>query len=150
MLFEGGAATVAGTATALPDAIASPATALGRIAWDAYLEGGVKALAALSVTVPAAREVVLSGRVARVPGVRDEFARRVRRLNGGATVHLLSGFAPLAKQAAQGAALIADGLAGGQHAALVTTLGIRDAAGTALDHLYVISPAAARARLGLP
>jgi hypothetical protein len=32
---------------------------------------------------------------------------------------------------------------------LVDRLGIREAAGTALDHLYVITPAAARARLGI-
>jgi predicted butyrate kinase (DUF1464 family) len=52
-------------------------------------------------------------------------------------------------QAAQGAALIADGLAGGASAALVDALGIHEASGTVLDHLYVITPAAARARLGL-
>ena len=64
-------------------------------------------------------------------------------------VHVLTGFAIVAKQAAQGAALIADGLAGGRSAALVDALGIREASGTVLDHLYVISPAAARARLGI-
>jgi hypothetical protein len=31
----------------------------------------------------------------------------------------------------------------------VDALGIREACGTVLDHLYVISPAAARARLGI-
>ena len=67
----------------------------------------------------------------------------------GASVHVLTGFATVAKQAAQGAALLADGLAGGESAALVDALGIREASGTVLDHLYVISPAAARARLGI-
>ena len=150
MLFDGGAMAVAGTADASAEAIASPRTAQGRIAWDAYVEGAVKAVAALSVAAPGAREVVLSGRLARVPGVREEFARRLSRLSTGATVHVLSGFASIAKQAAQGAALIADGLAGGNSAGLVATLGIRDASGTALDHLYVVSPVAARARLGIP
>jgi predicted butyrate kinase (DUF1464 family) len=55
----------------------------------------------------------------------------------------------VAKHAAQGAALIADGLAGGQSAVLVDAMGIRDASGTVLDHLHVITPAAARARLGI-
>ena len=57
--------------------------------------------------------------------------------------------ASVAKQAAQGAALLADGLAGGKSAALVDAMGIREARGTVLDHLYVISPAQARVRLGI-
>jgi predicted butyrate kinase (DUF1464 family) len=65
------------------------------------------------------------------------------------SVHVLTGFAPIAKHAAQGAALLADGLAGGRSAPLVAALGIREAHGTVLDHLYVISPSDARARLGI-
>jgi len=52
-----------------------------------------------------------------------------------------------AKQGAQGAALIADGLAGGRCAPLVRHLRIREASGSVLDHLHVISPEAARRRL---
>ena len=65
------------------------------------------------------------------------------------SLHVLTGFAAVAKQAAQGAALLADGLTGGKSAALVDAIGIREACGTVLDHLYVISPAQARARLGI-
>jgi predicted butyrate kinase (DUF1464 family) len=91
-------------------------------------------------------------------GVCDELTRRVaspRTAGGeagpmaGIPVHQLKGFAVAARQAAQGAALVADGLAGGGAAPLVEALGIRNASGTVLDHLYVISPAAARARLGM-
>jgi predicted butyrate kinase (DUF1464 family) len=64
-------------------------------------------------------------------------------------VRRLEGFALVAKQGAQGAALLADGLAGGRHETLVQQLRIREAHGTVLDHLHVISPAAARRRLGL-
>ena len=81
--------------------------------------------------------------------VRDQLTRRLSSLTPAAAVHLLTGFANVAKQAAQGAALIADGLAGGRSASLVATLGIRDASGTVLDHLYIIDPAVARARLGI-
>jgi predicted butyrate kinase (DUF1464 family) len=148
-LFEGGAASIAGAPEASAETIAQPSTPRGRMAWEAYLESTVKAAMALSVSAPEARHVILSGRLARVPGVRDELARRVTRVNGGASTHVLTGFAEVAKQGAQGAALLADGLAGGPSTALVEALGIRDAHGTVLDHLYVISPAAARARLGL-
>jgi predicted butyrate kinase (DUF1464 family) len=66
-----------------------------------------------------------------------------------ATVRRLEGFARVAKTAAQGAAILADGLAGGRWAAVVEGMRIREAAGTVLDHLVVISPAEARRRLGL-
>jgi predicted butyrate kinase (DUF1464 family) len=55
----------------------------------------------------------------------------------------------VAKHAAQGAALVADGLAGGRSAAIVARLGIRDASGSVLDHLHVVTPQAARRRLGI-
>src|SRR5882762_6937639 len=131
-LFGGGAATIAGTPEAQAESLALPETPRGRLAWDAYVESAVKAVAALAMTTPRASEVLLSGRLAGVRGVRQEIARRLA-----------------ATHAAQGAALIADGLAGGRSSALVETLGLREASGTVLDHLYVISPAAARARLGI-
>src|SRR5439155_689004 len=62
---------------------------------------------------------------------------------------LLQGFARVAKEGAQGAALVADGLAGGRHRQLVETMAIRAARGTVLDHLYVVPRDAARRRLGL-
>jgi predicted butyrate kinase (DUF1464 family) len=67
----------------------------------------------------------------------------------GGTIDTLTGIATVAKHAAQGAAILADGLAGGSAAEVVETLGIRAATGTVLDHLYVITPEAARQRLGI-
>src|SRR6266487_1962371 len=66
-----------------------------------------------------------------------------------APTRLLEGFAHTAKEAAQGAALIADGLAGGANRALVERLAIREAQGSVLDHLYVVPRDQARRRLGL-
>ena len=149
MLFDGGAGTVAGAPDAPAETLATPTTAPGRLGWHAYVESIVKAAVAMSVATPQAREVILSGRLARVAGVRDELAQRLARVNSGATVHVLSGFAAVSKQAAQGAALLADGLAGGAAVDLVSTMGIRDASGTVLDHLYVISPDTAKRTLGI-
>ena len=149
-LFGGGAATVAGRPDATAEELAAPTGCCrARTAWAALLEGGAKAIASLAVSVPAPHEVVLSGRLARVPGVAEELARRVAPLVGDAPVRVLSGFATIAKQGAQGAALLADGLAGGRTAPLVAALGIREASGTALDHLHVLSPDAARRRIGV-
>jgi predicted butyrate kinase (DUF1464 family) len=65
-------------------------------------------------------------------------------------VRRLTGFATTAKQGAQGAALLADGLAGGTERELVDRLRVREASGTVLDHLVFITPAMARQRLGIP
>jgi predicted butyrate kinase (DUF1464 family) len=149
LLFRGGAIDVAGIEADVADRLSSPTTAREQLAWDAYVEGAVKAMMTLTVATAGVRDVVLSGRLARVAASREVFVRRLTALIPDARVHVLEGFAKVAKQAAQGAALIADGLAGGPSSALIHTLGIRDAAGTCLDHLVVISRADARARLGL-
>jgi predicted butyrate kinase (DUF1464 family) len=135
LIFGGGAETVAQSS---PEA--------RTLALAAYLESAVKAVAQLRISAPRAEEVLVSGR-----GAADiELLERLRAaLSGVAVVRKLEGFALVAKQGAQGAALLADGLAGGRHQALVRRLRIREAQGTVLDHLHVISPAAARRRLGL-
>lgn len=99
----------------------------------AFREGCVKAVASLRACVPF-DEVILSGRLnqtepATVGRLAEELARsvEVRELGSlaGATM----------KHAAQGAAVIADGLAGGRWAELVQGLDLRGASGTVLDHL---------------
>jgi predicted butyrate kinase (DUF1464 family) len=148
MLYSGGAATIARTPDAQAAALAAPTTESGRLAWEAYLESAVKAAVSLTVSAPRASEVILSGRFARIATAREELTRRLAAVCA-LPVHVLTGFASAALQAAQGAALIAEGLAGGTCAALVDTLGIREASGTVLDHLYVITPASARRRLSI-
>jgi predicted butyrate kinase (DUF1464 family) len=96
--------------------------------WLALAEGAAKAALALTVSVPAPREILVAGRLAEAPGVLDALAAR------------LSHVAPVrsvVKAAAHGAAVLADGLAGGRYAALVDRLRVRDASGTALDHLRI-------------
>ena len=135
LLFSGGAETVAGP------------TGEGRaVAIAGYVEGAAKAVAQLRISAPRAEEVVVSGRGA---ADADLLERLHAALSGVAVVRRLEGFALVAKQGAQGAALLADGLAGGRHEALVKRLRIREAKGTVLDHLHVITPATARRRLGL-
>ena len=135
MVFRGGVASITE---------ADPT--LAAVALEAYLEGAVRAARRLRTAAPAADEVLLSGRMAAEPAVRDALTAALADFG---EVRPLAGFATRAKQGAQGAALIADGLAAGARRPLVERLGIREAKGTVLDHLYVISPAAARRRLGL-
>lgn len=148
-LFTGGAATVAGRPDAGADDLARPQTTRERVAREALLEGAVKAVASLAVAAPSPREVVLSGRMATLTGVVEEMRDRIARVVPGAAVRALEGFAAVAKQGAQGAALLADGLAGGAAAPIVAALGIREARGSVLDNLYVVAPSDARRRLGV-
>jgi len=99
-----------------------------REGWTALEEGAAKAVLALTASVPAPREVLVSGRLAAVPGVLDALGERL-----AAVAPVRSALA--VKSAARGAALLADGLAGGIYAPLVEGLRLREARGGALDHL---------------
>jgi predicted butyrate kinase (DUF1464 family) len=134
MLFQGGVETAA-----------SRDPALLPIARDAAIEGAAKAVHMLRLSAPAAREVVLSGRRAFDPGLAEALRERLPR---ELTMVPLRGFGRV-KQAAQGAALLADGLAGGGHRTLVETMRIEHSSGTVLDHLIVLSQETARRTLGL-
>jgi predicted butyrate kinase (DUF1464 family) len=135
MLFRGGAETVARSGRN------------GReLAIRAYVESAVKAVVQLRVAAPRADEVLVSGRGAADAALLGRIERALHDLT---RVRRLDGFARMAKQGAQGAALVADGLAGGRHAALVKRLRLEEAEGTVLDHLYLISAASARRRLAL-
>lgn len=149
LLFRGGAATIAGMTGAPAAEIAQAASPRARLAWEAYLESATKAVATLTTTMRVVTDVMLSGRVAGLPDVRDRMRISLARVVPDAAVDVLNGFACTATQAAQGAALVADGLAGGRSAPLVDALGLRAASGTVLDHLHVVSPDAARRRLGI-
>jgi predicted butyrate kinase (DUF1464 family) len=148
-LFTGGALSIAGLPHTDVEALSTPRDARGRLAREAFIEGAVKAVVALSVSIEKLHRVIVSGRMAQDAAIRRALEDRLLRVAPNVTVHLLHGFARVAKHAAQGAALLADGLAGGSSAPLVDAMGIRNASGTVLDHLYVISPDRARTRLGL-
>lgn len=135
MLFEGGV-----------ERISSDDPGLRQTALDAYIEGAARAARHLRTAAPSADEVVLSGRHAADPEIRERLSLAMADLG---EVGTLAGFATRAKQGAQGAAILADGLSGGVHRRLVERLRIREARGTVLDHLHVISPDAARRRLGM-
>jgi predicted butyrate kinase (DUF1464 family) len=100
-----------------------------RDGWLALEEGAAKAALALTVSAPAPREILVAGRLAQAPGLIDALGERLAAV---APVRAVSGMA-----AAHGAALLADGLAGGRYAPLVERLGVATASGTALDHLRV-------------
>jgi predicted butyrate kinase (DUF1464 family) len=129
-VFSGGALDPDGMRDlAAPGALAAlradPAAAGG---WLAVEEGAAKAALALTASVRAPREILVAGRLAAAPGLLEALAGRL-----GHVAAVRSGAA--AESAARGAALLADGLAGGRYAPLVERLRLREARGGALDHL---------------
>jgi predicted butyrate kinase (DUF1464 family) len=106
-----------------------------RVAWEAIIEGVEKGVASMTVSVPRAREILLSGRWARTARLREELTRRLSRFGPVRRVGWLES-AIVVKEAAQGYAMVADGLAGGEYAELIEWMRIKEAKGTALDYVY--------------
>ena len=136
LLCSGGMAHIAGYPELTPNELLTRAKTDARcnLAWEAFLESLVKCVAAEMSIVSSPREILISGRLCRSTELSREVAHRLSPL---APVHRVAGFASVAKEAAQGAALIAEGLAGGTHERMVEIMGLRDAKGTSLDYLYV-------------
>jgi predicted butyrate kinase (DUF1464 family) len=98
-----------------------------------FVESLVKAVAGLQAVAPVP-EWWLSGRILETEvDVVEEVVQELRHFGAVARLPALPG--AWVKHAAQGAALLADGLAGGGNADLVDRLAIRAASGTALDWL---------------
>ncbi len=136
VLFSGGAAYIAGRPELSPEEAAGLRVTDKQLkqGWEAIIEGVVKSVAAEMTAAPAAKEILLSGRLCRIPAIRDELTARLSRF---APVRRVKGITQGAKEAAQGAALIADGLAGGQFSDLVQTMNLKEAQGTVLDYLHI-------------
>ncbi len=105
---------------------------LGPTGPAAFRESLVKHVAGLKAVTPFAR-IYLSGAAALLPDVGPPAAEALAPLATIIPLPSLPG--AWIKHAAQGAALLADGLAGGRNSGLVDSLDLRSASGTALDYL---------------
>lgn len=135
-LFTGGVVSIAGDLSGVPadpDTLARSPADGARLARTAFVEGIVKAVAAERALLEVEAEVLLSGRLSRIAGFRDAVLGALDRFG---PVRVLAPQARV-KEAAYGAALLADGLAGGRYAPLVDGLGLREARGSVLDHLHM-------------
>lgn len=131
-LFWGGASIIAAEKILPPEEFA------GRLdeepferAWEAMKDGFVKAVAG-ELAVVEAREIILSGRLMRIDALRkdveDTFEDRF-----GLPVVRQKGLEGKAKEAAQGSAIIGDGLLGGRFRELVEHVRIKESSGSVLD-----------------
>ncbi|MEM2955786.1 MAG: DUF1464 family protein [Nitrososphaerales archaeon] len=134
-LRQGGVAYIAGDERITPEEFGERVHSKDYdLAWEAFMEGIEKGVAQMGISIKEPREILLSGRLCKVKTIHDELSKRLSALG---KVRRIDGFAKVAKEAAQGAALIADGLTGGQNKKLVDFMKIKEAKGTVLDHIYL-------------
>ena len=134
-VFTGGAALVSGRASPEEMIESAGADESCGTAWEATIENVEKAVASIIVSVPKPREILLSGRLARIKKVEGELTRRLEKLSPVKRVGWLDGVKRV-KESAQGYAMVADGLAGGKFSDLADWMEIKNAKGTVLDYLY--------------
>ena len=114
-------------------------------ALNAYIEGAVKDILLLTTSVKP-EEILVSGRISRVKGVLEELKKRIDI----ACVRRLEGFdVKNVKEAAQGAALIADGLAGGSFSEIIEIMRLKEARGTSLDYILLPEIKALKKKYGI-
>ena len=146
VLASGGAAWIAGLPDCSPEELVLAAESGSRasVALTALLEQVTKAVAAESILLEAPREILLSGRLVRVPELRR---RLIDALSRFAPVRVTEGYARGCSEAAQGAALLGQGLAGDDDlSALVDAMSLRSASGGVLDHLFISEAETLRSR----
>jgi len=135
VLFAGGVSSIVGDPLISPEEFAKRQNENQfKLAWESLMEGIERDVASMNVAVREPKEILISGRLSRIPEIYSDVSNRLKKYG---EVRAVRGFAKNVKEAAQGAALIADGLAGGNYQKLVEVLGIRRSSGTVLDNIYL-------------
>lgn len=141
LLFTGGVASFAGIDIAKPleeffkNAKSNPHIKEG---YDLMLESIIKDVASLLPTVNP-NEIILSGRFTRIPefiaALKGELSGFLARTTLKVDLSVLQSKAAVTKQAAEGAAIFANGIAGGKYSKLIDTMRLRESEGTVFSNL---------------
>lgn len=129
VLFTGGIKDLTGKEDLTPDELINYPEA-----WQAFKESVTKGVAVMMVSIENPREILISGRLSRIPqimeGVKSSLSRfgKVRRIRHRAKI---------AKEAAEGAYIIGEGFLGGRYKGIVDSLKLREAKGTMYDYIKI-------------
>lgn len=108
-----------------------------RLAWNAMLEGILKAISMeLTVLSRRPREIIITGRLSRVNRLFEDIEAAISK-KFNLNTRRPKAFAKVAKDVAQGAALIANGIGNGKYRDLTDCLDIKNARGTVLDYITI-------------
>jgi predicted butyrate kinase (DUF1464 family) len=108
-----------------------------KVALEAYLSSVTKAVYGISSSFTEREkinEILLAGRGSELKYL---YQKIIHNLNDIAPVKLMKSYSHISKQAAQGAAFIANGLLGGKFEPIINNLQIREAKGSILDDIYI-------------
>ncbi len=103
-----------------------------RDAYKAMIENIEKTVLAVKRTVEKPREIILSGRLTRYPEIREDIEKHLEDILPTRRLNPLPG-AKISKEAGQGYAIIAEGLARGYFEKLIQHTKLTQAHGTVLD-----------------
>jgi predicted butyrate kinase (DUF1464 family) len=133
VLYSGGAKDVSGKMDLTPEELAQNCGKYAD-AWNMLLESVAKGVAAMMVSVEKPREILLSGRLSRIPQIAEALQEKLARFG---EVRLIGRHASVAKEAAEGAYIIGEGLLGGEYKRLVETMELKKAKGTMYDYVLL-------------
>ena len=143
LLFSGGVASVAKVNPSKPleefvkNAKFNPQTKEG---YNLMLESILKDAAALLPSVTPT-EIILSGRFTKIPeflvSLKGKLSDFFKKTGLKADIQVLQGNAKVTKQAAEGAAVFANGIAGGKYKPLIDAMRLRESEGTVFSNLYL-------------
>jgi len=131
VLFSGGAKDMSGRDDLTPEELAQEHEKY-QDSWNMLLESIAKGVAAIMVSVSSPREILLSGRLSRIPEIAGALEVKLARFG---KVRMVGRKALIAKEAAEGAYIIGEGLLGGRYKGIVDCLELRGASGTMFDHI---------------
>ncbi|MBA7522538.1 hypothetical protein ES705_14657 [subsurface metagenome] len=133
VLFSGGAKDASGKDDLTPEELAKEHHKYPP-AWNMLLESIVKGVAAITVAVEKPREILLSGRLSGIPEIAETLAAKLSKFG---KVRKVGRQASVAKEAAEGAYIIGEGLLGGKYKGIVDCLELRGARGTMHDYILL-------------
>ncbi len=145
-VFYGGVATICGEMDFEKALEKSSSDSLCRDAFQSMFDWIIGHVYAMRKSVPRPKEIILSGRLSRVKVIREFLEEALEDIAPVTRIDGLPG-ARVSKEAAQGYAIIGEGLAGGFFRDLINYMGIPRACGTVFNWLYHPRLASARERL---
>lgn len=133
VLFSGGAKDASGKDDLTPEEMVKDPHRFSA-SWNMMIESTLKSIAAMAVVVDKPREILISGRLSRI----TEFVETLKtRLAKFGKVRIVGRKAKIAKEAAEGAFIIGEGLEGGKYEGIVDVLQLKQAKGSMFDYILL-------------
>lgn len=133
VLFSGGAKDLSDKEDLTPEEMAGTVDKYGA-SLNMFIESILKSVASLMISVPNPREILLSGRLSRIPGIARVLSSKLSKFGD---VRNVNRRAKVAKEAAEGAYIIGAAMAGDKYGGIYDCLKLGEASGTMFDYLLV-------------